>query len=303
MSIDYRHGLSILELIAFFPSLVMALLVAWRHGFARSSGWLLFIIFSLLRIIGNCCYLATLSSPDNVSLYTAWAVCSSVGMSPLTLGLAYNLSRVNDSMQRKTGHAYSPMIFRILALVTILAAILSIVGVTSSSDIAEGMHSTETKVGVIIYLVAWIGLSIVVFMMLARYSSIEHGEHRLVWAVMFCVPLLLIRLAYSMISILSHNSSFRMITGNVTIQLVMVIIEEIIIVYIMLITGLTLDVRDKAVYETTTVAEMGQPQYAAGNYISTSPPQQKPRRQRRIIGGPITMLVVYIVDKINSRRS
>jgi uncharacterized membrane protein len=168
------------------------------------------------------------------------------------------------------------------------------------------MHSTETKVGVIIYLVAWIGLLFVVFMMYARYSGIEQGEHRLVWAVLVCVPLLLIRLVYSMISTLGHNSSFSMITGNVTIQLVMVLIEEIIIVYIMLITGLTLGVRDKAVYEDANAAEMGQQQYAAGDYTSTSPTplaQQRPRRQRRIAGGPIIMLIVYIVDKINGRRS
>lgn len=199
------------------------------------------------------------------------------------------------------------MIFRILTLVTLLAAIISIVGATSKSNLAEGIRSPETKAGVIIYLVAWIALLIIVFMMFARYSSIEKGEHRLVWAVLICTPLLLIRLAYSMISTLGHNSSFSLLTGNVTIQLVMEIIEEIIIVYIMVITGLTLDVRDNAVYENTNAAEMGQ-QYAAGDYNATSPTpltqqtQQKPRHKRRM-GGPIVMLVGYIIDEINYRRS
>ena len=94
MKVDYRHGISILELIAFVPSLVMAGLLAWRHGFGRTAGWYFFIIFSLLRIVGNSCYLATLNYPGNESLYAAWAVCSSIGMSPLLFGLPYNLSLV-----------------------------------------------------------------------------------------------------------------------------------------------------------------------------------------------------------------
>lgn len=94
MKIDYRHGISILELIAFVPTLVMSVLLAWRHGFGRTAGWYFFILFSLLRIIGNCCYLATLNDTDNKGLYTAYAVCSSIGMSPLLFGLLYNLSRV-----------------------------------------------------------------------------------------------------------------------------------------------------------------------------------------------------------------
>jgi uncharacterized membrane protein len=220
----------------------------------------------------------------------------------------------NDSIQRKSGRAYSPTIFRILALVTLLAAILCIVGATSGSSPAKGISSTETKVGVVIYLLSWIGLLIVLFMMFARYSSIEQGEHRLLWAAMTCAPILLIRLAYSMISALGHNSSFNMITGNVTIQLVMVNIEEILITYIMLITGLTLTMRDKAVYGATDAAEAGRhspgqtemgQQYATGDYTSTLPTpltEQKPRR-RRLRGGPITMLVGYIINQVNSRRS
>lgn len=200
-----------------------------------------------------------------------------------------------------------------MALVVLIAAILGIAGTTSGSSLAEGTTSTELKAAVVIYLVSWIGLVVVLFMLYARYSSIEDGQHRLLWAVMICTPILLIRLAYSLISTLGHNSSFSLITGNVTIQLVMVVIEEIIIVYIMLITGLTLKVKEKVVYEATGAAEAGRyspgqtemgHQYAAGNHTSNSTPfaGQKPRRQIRR-GGPITMLVGYIADEINSRRS
>lgn len=94
MSLDYRHGLSVLELAVYVPALFMALWMAFHHGFGRSSGWLFFVVFSLLRIIGSSTYLATISNPTNVSLFTTWAVCNSIALSPLTVALIYLLSRV-----------------------------------------------------------------------------------------------------------------------------------------------------------------------------------------------------------------
>lgn len=94
MAVSYRHGLSILEVVVYIPALFMALWMAYRHGFGRSSGWIFFVIFSLLRVIGSCCYLATISNPTSTNLYITWAVCNSIGLSPLTLACIGLLSRV-----------------------------------------------------------------------------------------------------------------------------------------------------------------------------------------------------------------
>ncbi|KAH8699042.1 hypothetical protein BGW36DRAFT_294009 [Talaromyces proteolyticus] len=318
MTVDYRHGIAILEVVANFPSLVMALLLAWRHGFGRSSGWLFFIIFSLLRIIGNCCYLATINNSSNENLYIAWAVCSSIGLSPLTLGLLYNLSRVNDSIQRKTGNGFWPHIFRIVALVTLIGVILSITGVTTTDNLTAGLSNTQTKVGLILYLVSWVALVVLLLLVWTRYNSIETGEHRLLGAVTICTPILLVRLIYSFLVTFKHDKDFSLVTGNVTIQLVMVVIEEILIVYIMLLTGLTLDPKEKAVYVPTSTAENGETAYdprgrnnntemsyqgnADGNYATSTLPLsgRKPKRQLR--GGPIRMLIAYTLNKIDERR-
>jgi hypothetical protein len=90
--LDYRHGIQILELGVYLPFFFAALLLCFRHGFGRSSGWLFFAIFSLLRVVGACLSLATLNN-NSTGLYVGWAICSSVGLSPLTLGLIGLLSR------------------------------------------------------------------------------------------------------------------------------------------------------------------------------------------------------------------
>lgn len=92
--VDYRQGLAILDMVVYLPALVMALIMGWRHGFGRQSGWFFFILFSLARLIGNGCYLGTINDPTNINLYIAYAVCISVGLSPLLLGLLYALVRV-----------------------------------------------------------------------------------------------------------------------------------------------------------------------------------------------------------------
>lgn len=93
MSIDYRHGISILEIIVYSPTLFVALWMAFHHGFKKSSGWYFFVVFCLARIIGAACYLATIAAPSNVNLYITWAVCTSLGISPLLLASCGLLSR------------------------------------------------------------------------------------------------------------------------------------------------------------------------------------------------------------------
>lgn len=92
--VNYRQGLSILEMIVYIPALFMALFMGFRHGFGRQAGWYFFILFSLARLIGNGCYLGTINNPNNINLYIAYAVCNAIGLSPLLMGLLAGLARV-----------------------------------------------------------------------------------------------------------------------------------------------------------------------------------------------------------------
>ncbi|CAI7607405.1 uncharacterized protein N7487_005261 [Penicillium crustosum] len=303
MAIDYRHGISILEIIVYSPTLFLALWMAFHHGFGKSSGWFFFILFCLARIIGSGCYLATIHYPSNVNLYIAWAVCTSLGLSPLILACIGLLSRANDSIMRKTCHPLPQIIFRIISIISLVAVILSIVGATTNSNIGQGLVTTESKVGLVLYLVTWIGVFGLFLLVLQRNQSIEDGEHRLLLAVGISLPLILVRLVYSFVYSFGHKSEFNMVSGNVTIQLVMSVLEEIVVVFVCLGIGLTLQVRPTADYtqQPSVYSDEGTVELEGGHLQGQTREKRRTQRPKRR-GGPITRLVMYIVDEVRDRK-
>ena len=92
MKFNARGGISILELLVYFPFLVIAAIVCRRHGFGRSSGWIFTLILCLVRIIGSCCQLATYSDQSS-GLLEATIILDSIGLSPLLFATLGMLSR------------------------------------------------------------------------------------------------------------------------------------------------------------------------------------------------------------------
>lgn len=91
-SVTYRNGISILELVAYLPSFFVAAFLVYRHGVRRSGGFIFLVIFTIARVVGACCELATINKPS-IGLYTAAAICSSIGLSPLLMTCSGLLSR------------------------------------------------------------------------------------------------------------------------------------------------------------------------------------------------------------------
>jgi hypothetical protein len=174
--------------------------------------------------------------------------------------------------------------------------------------------NTKTKIGLVIFVIAWIALCILLLMVGARSSSIEDGERRLLVAVAISIPLLFVRLVYSLLTVFAPSSTFNLLNGNVTIMLVMSVIEEILIAFICLGIGLTLQVRTNAnAYELdpTVPVDPYEPygqrslddepaKYARQNAPYAPPPERRQKRRRR--GGPITQLVGLAIDSMESRR-
>jgi Zn-dependent protease with chaperone function len=97
MALDYRDIVVIVQLVAYVPAFLVALLVAARHGFGRSSGWVFFVLFALVRIVGSCAFLATLTN-QSVTVYIVAAICDSIALSPLIMATVGLLSRVYFSV-------------------------------------------------------------------------------------------------------------------------------------------------------------------------------------------------------------
>lgn len=211
----------------------------------------------------------------------------------------------NDSMRNKD-HALPPIIFKLVGVLSLAAFILVIVGQTQNSDITRGVIMTETKVALILFLVVWVVLCGLFLFIANRSRSIADGEHRLLLAVGISIPLLLVRLIYSLIYAFGNMREFNILLGNVTIQLVMSVLEEIVIVLVCLGIGLTLEVRPSTedgydrqsdIHDRGISVEMG------NNGQPGREPNRKGSQKRKFRGGPISWLVMLIVDEIKSRRN
>jgi hypothetical protein len=237
MKFAAQEGVSIFELIIYFPAIVIAAIVCSRHGFGRASGWIFTLILCLIRILGSCCQLATYSS-ETKGLLEAVIILESIGISPLLLATLGLLSRCADAIGHTSSGVFNAIHFRPLQLLITLGLILCIVGGTSSTS-SNGVYrpQTATKVGVVLYMIAFIVLAAIAGVTTAKLSNAPSDDKRLVLAVIIALPFIFVRLIYSLISVYSNNPHFNLITGSVAIRVVMAVLEEMAVVAIYLVIG------------------------------------------------------------------
>jgi hypothetical protein len=244
MSINYRDGIAIGEVVVYSPALAIALLLAIRHGFNRSSGWLFLIIFALARIIGACFQLATINDPDNISLYVGAAILQTIGLSPLELTSLGLLSRIISSINKSHTTLVQHYHIKFIQTIVIVGLILSIIGGTdSSSDRAKtGVYTTQplSEAAMGLYIAAFVMITATAIILSFSVSHAEHGEKRLLLALAVSLPFLLVRLVYGSISNFANTSDFNPLTGNVTIYLCMALIMELCVVITYEVVGITL---------------------------------------------------------------
>ncbi|KAK5716597.1 hypothetical protein LTR15_009488 [Elasticomyces elasticus] len=240
MTFDGAGGVSVVELIVYFPALVIAIFVCSRHGFGRSSGWIYTMILCLVRIVGACCQLATYKS-QSTGLLEADLILESVGISPLLLATLGLLSRCADSINQSSRTVFSAMHFRIIQLCILIGLILSIAGGTSSVS-STGVYKSQTtsKAGIALYLVCFLALCIVTMITLKNSSYLMAGENRLIWAVIIAMPLILIRLIYSLLIVFHHSHTFSLINGSALVHALMAVVEEMLVVLMYLGVGWSL---------------------------------------------------------------
>ena len=186
------------------------------------------------------------SDPTNTSLYTGSAILQNVGLSPLMLATIGLLSRLLDSIHRSKRTFLNTHMFLLIHVLITVGLVLGIVGGINAADayIASGFKAyTPTdlnKVGTALFIVAYVAIVIFTLLMSFHVSHAEKGEKRLFMAVVLSLPLLLVRLVYSIISTFTHAHSFNLLNGSVTVVLCMALIEEFLIVAVYEGMGLTL---------------------------------------------------------------
>ncbi|KAF3003265.1 hypothetical protein E8E14_003351 [Neopestalotiopsis sp. 37M] len=249
MTLSERNNVSIAEIAVYVPALFIAIFLCIRHGFGRSSGWFYLIIFSLARIIGPSMQLATISQPDNISLYIGAAVLSNVGLSPLILIELGLLSRALTSIRKSVQTTVNEKMVRLVQLVVLVGLILTSVGGSQAgSNYADtGIYTMPdlSKAGLGLMIAGFVLTVLAAVQVFLQISHAELGEKRLALAVGLSLPFVLIRLAYSAATVYSDNPKFNQLTGDISIQIGMAVVMEMIAIAILEGFGLTLNKIEK----------------------------------------------------------
>lgn len=88
-----RDIVSLVELIFYIPTAILAIIVCSRHGFNRSTGWIYTLILCIVRIAGAICQFVSHSNHSD-GVIEATIIIDSIGLSPLLLATLGMLSRL-----------------------------------------------------------------------------------------------------------------------------------------------------------------------------------------------------------------
>jgi len=246
------NKVSIAQIVVYTPALAVAVLLAIRHGFGRSSGWFYLILFSLVRILGAALQLATINDPSNIGLLVGASTLQSVGLSPLILVELGLLNRVLESIRLTRDTLVTPRMIRVVQIVVLVGLILGIVGGSELGDrlkeaVAQGNLDyeipTESVAGLGL-MIAGFGLLVVASAMTAtQVGAAEPGEKRLLLAIGLAAPFVLVRLIFSAIATFGNNRDFRSVGGSgkyPDLLIGMAVVMEMCAVAIFEAIGLTL---------------------------------------------------------------
>ena len=248
-----REDIAITELAVYILFIAFAIAVVIKHGFFKGRAWIYLIVFCGLRIASATLETLSANNPTSRDDATWAAILGSIGLSPLLLVASGLLRRVYVCMSRcvavelilcdsndSIAGAFRGRLLELLHIPILLALILAIVGGTQISSSDSSKHSSgesfEKGAG-IIFLISYLILVALALLTATELGNVPRGEKYILFAVLASLPLLAVRLLYSLLADFEDNSTFNIVDGNVTVQLCMAIIEEFIVTFFFLIAG------------------------------------------------------------------
>lgn len=242
MGLTPREDLDIVQLAFYGLAIPLIIFILARHGFGRQTGWLYLAALAVLRIVGASTGIASTNNPSQGLIETS-LICTSIGISPLLLSLLGLLSRLSQGMK---GEGVSNRLTRLIPIPIMLGLILAIVAGTKefSSDASERNDGYSLlKAAMLVFLAGLLATAFVAFQIFTRRQFILDGEMKLLIVSILSLPLILVRVIYSIISAFSQGSNtFSVIsdtTRAVVIQAIMSVLMEFLVVALFIAAGLT----------------------------------------------------------------
>ncbi|KAG2160198.1 uncharacterized protein EDB93DRAFT_1073789 [Suillus bovinus] len=259
MALDSQGILAAVTIAMYIPFLFISLRLVYKYGLSRGDGWVLLLVFSIIRVLGGSLLVAAEDiTPANISLYIGGYALESSGLSPLllcTLGLLHSMFQSPDGFSRYRRP------FRLLQLLGTIALILNISGISesTSSSSSSDPGTTMRRAGVILFCVLYIILVAICFHAWTQVRFIMRYRKQLLKAISIALPFLAIRTLYSVLSTFSSSSfditgtaapptgdlaKFNIFTGEWQIYLVMDMLMEYAVVIIYSAAGIVLPLNE-----------------------------------------------------------
>ena len=190
-----------------------------------------------MRIVGNAINIDAYSNNNHTEFQIA-AILSGVGLSPLLLAMMGMLKRVSEGIVNGVPASF----FNLLHIPIMLGLILAAVGSSKlySTDVSKH-HNGQTlaRAGIVVLVVAFIGLVAVTVYTMIQLSKIKHGERRILYAAAASIPFIGVRLIYALLAYFDTSSkTFSLLGGSIWVSAFMSVMEEWITVILYLAAGL-----------------------------------------------------------------
>ncbi|KAH8427405.1 uncharacterized protein LDX57_005120 [Aspergillus melleus] len=220
-TLQYRHGIAAAQVVTFTVSLAFSIWFCLRGRI----GWFCIGMLSIIRLVSASCMLCTINK-DADGLWAAVFVCESLGMILIIFLLLEMLERINKT------HPTTPrLVFIIPQLLTYLDICISIAGFIAVTKKEHALLPTPysragTALIVLIYL--W---TVGVFLTFHLHrSSFPAIENRTCLCVAICVPILAVRVTYSLVFVITADMAWNAVKGNPGRCLGMMMLPELGIV-------------------------------------------------------------------------
>lgn len=255
--LTYRAIIATVSLVFYIPALPISLQIAYAQGPGRNAAYGYLALFNAIRITGFSIqlYAETHNQNANTTYYTVVAVLLNISLSPLLLASVGMLSRVEGAVGRRMGCT-----LMLIAIPITLALALVVAGSIdpTSQDGPTFSANGEIKAGVVLYLICFMQLCYATALVLFRKHLAMSDDQKLVTVVAISLPFVLVRVLYTcLFAWHDHGNSewFNVISGDVTTQLCMQVVQEYVIVFLYLLTGLNLTQKHREREITAAIEE------------------------------------------------
>ncbi|KAG9640814.1 hypothetical protein KCU64_g12813, partial [Aureobasidium melanogenum] len=222
----YRDGICVAQIITFSISFIFAVGFYWT----RRIGWFCSGVFSLIRLVSASCYLAIMQN-DSDGLWATVFVCESLGIMLiifLFLELLHRVNKVVPVVHKR--YFYAP---QVLTWIDIIISIVGYVVVKNKDDnqldpTAYDQASRAIITIIYVYTLWLLGI----FWRFKDMSAYALPERRAIRCVAYCIPLMIVRLVYSLIFEATGDRTFNSSKGDPTTYLTMTYLPELGIIAI-----------------------------------------------------------------------